>query len=185
VRLSLSPMQSLISKQCVAALVQAGFATAVLAQSPPSVPVPCSSPEYRQFDFWLGRWEVFGPQGRKAGDNVIETIERGCALIERWHGQGGYTGTSLNAWDASARVWRQHWVDSQGGVLRLSGRLELGRMVLTGSDPHPDRPAVQRLQRITWSPLEGGAVRQLWEQSDDAGATWAVVFDGRYVKPGP
>jgi hypothetical protein len=58
-------------------------------------------------------------------------------------------------------------------------------MVLTGSDPHPDRPAVQRLQRITWSPLEGGAVRQLWEQSDDAGATWAVVFDGRYVKPGP
>jgi len=25
-------------------------------------------------------------------------------------------------------------------------------------------------------------VRQLWELSNDAGATWTVLFDGRYVR---
>jgi len=149
------------------------------------MPPPCAASEYRQFDFWIGRWEVFGPQGRKAGENVIEAIDGGCALHERWRGQGGFTGTSLNAWDAQARVWRQHWVDNQGGVLRLAGRLEGDRMVLSGAGPHPEQPGVRRLQRITWSPLPGGAVRQLWEQSDDEGVNWSVAFDGRYVRAGP
>ena len=30
---------------------------------------PCSSPEYRQFDFWLGEWEAFSTNGQKAGDS--------------------------------------------------------------------------------------------------------------------
>lgn len=172
-------------RRCLGVLCQAGALAGAQAQTAPPQPKPCTAPEYRQFDFWIGRWEVFGPQGRKAGDNVIEPIDGGCALQERWRGQGGFTGTSLNAWDAQARVWRQHWVDNQGGVLRLAGRLEGGRMVLSGAEPHPDRPGAQRLQRITWTPLEGGAVRQLWEQSDDAGATWSVAFDGRYVRSAP
>ena len=41
------------------------------------------------------------------------------------------------------------------------------------------------LQRITWTPLEGGVVRQLWETSKDGGRTWAVVFDGRYAPKAP
>ena len=38
------------------------------------------------------------------------------------------------------------------------------------------------LERITWTPLSDGSVRQLWEQSADAGAKWTIVFDGRYTK---
>ena len=34
--------------------------------------------------------------------------------------------------------------------------------------------------RITWSRLEGGRVRQVWEQTAD-GKTWTVVFDGIYI----
>jgi hypothetical protein len=30
------------------------------AQSPPPA---CSAAEHRQFDFWIGRWEVFTPDG--------------------------------------------------------------------------------------------------------------------------
>ena len=30
---------------------------------------PCSQPEYRQFDFWLGEWEAFDTNGQKAGDS--------------------------------------------------------------------------------------------------------------------
>jgi hypothetical protein len=38
------------------------------------------------------------------------------------------------------------------------------------------------LQRITWSQLPGGKVRQLWEASKDGGKTWTVVFDGTYTR---
>jgi hypothetical protein len=151
--------------------------------SPPSPPPPrCQTPEHRQFDFWLGRWEVFAPGGQKAGDNHIEAIDGGCALIERWRGGGGFTGTSLNSWDAQARQWRQHWVDNQGGLLRLAGGREGERMVLAADGPHPRKPGVTLRQRIAWSPLPDGAVRQHWETSEDEGKTWVTAFDGRYVK---
>ena len=34
-------------------------------------PAPCSAPEHRQFDFWLGDWEVKGPAGKVAGRNMV------------------------------------------------------------------------------------------------------------------
>jgi hypothetical protein len=146
----------------------------LLVLSHMSSAIACTTAEHRQFDFWLGSWEVFTPDGKKAGDNRIEAIADGCALLERWRGRGGFAGTSLNSWDAASGLWRQHWVDNQGGLLRLTGRLDGARMVLQA----PEHPR----QRISWTPLPDGAVRQLWETSKDDGATWQVAFDGRYVR---
>lgn len=143
---------------------------------------PCQAPERRQFDFWIGHWDVFTPDGKKAGENRIEPIDSGCALLERWRGGGGFTGTSLNHWDAGARMWRQQWIDNQGGALRLAGGLDGARMVLASAEPDPNRPGTTLRQRITWTPLADGAVRQHWERSPDEGATWTTVFDGRYVR---
>jgi hypothetical protein len=86
--------------------------------------------------------------------------------------------------DSGAKLWRQHWVDNQGGLLRLAGRLESQRMVLSSSEPHPDKPGATQQQRIAWTPLPDGSVRQLWEASDD-GAAWRTLFDGRYVRKMP
>lgn len=162
-------------KPAAAALL--AWCCAGVAQSPPTPP-GCTTAEHRQFDFWIGRWQVFTPDGKKAGENSIEAIDGGCALIERWRGNGGFSGTSLNSWDARARQWRQHWVDNQGGLLRLAGQWDGRRMVLTGAEPGTDGKSV--LQRITWTPAADGSVRQLWEQSEDGGAHWRVAFDGTY-----
>ena len=151
-----------------------------LAQTPPA----CRTAEHRQFDFWIGRWQVFTPDGQKAGDNVIEADADGCVLVERWRGGGGFSGLSLNSWDSGAKLWRQHWVDNQGGLLRLAGRFESHRMLLSSSEPHPDKPGATQHQRIAWTPLPDGSVRQLWESSDD-GLAWRTVFDGRYVRQTP
>ena len=72
----------------------------------------CTAPEHRQFDFWIGEWEVFaGPQGdRPVGSNRIERSENGCWLVEHWRGASGNHGTSTNAWDAQYSVWRQFWI---------------------------------------------------------------------------
>ena len=165
----------------LAAASAALLACHAMAQTPPKPPA-CTAAEHRQFDFWIGRWDVFTPDGKKAGDNHIEAIDGGCALIERWRGNGGFTGTSLNSWDAQARRWRQHWIDNQGSLLQLAGALEGVSMVLASSGPDPDKPGATLRQRIRWTPLADGAVRQHWETSTDDGAAWATAFDGRYVK---
>lgn len=149
--------------------------------SPTPAPRPCSSREHRQFDFWLGDWDV-GAAGTAAGTNRISEILGGCALREEWKGAGGLTGTSLNMWDAAERKWRQTWVDSQGSVLLLSGGRRADSMVLEGESPGGKGGMVKN--RISWSPLPAGHVRQLWETSADGGKTWQAVFDGDYAPKG-
>ena len=146
------------------------------AQTPPAAPPPaCQSAEYRQFDFWVGTWDVFMPNGQKAGENRIEPISAGCALLENWSGRGGFTGKSLNIYDRDDKRWHQTWVDSSGGLLMIAGSLVDKRMVLSSE-------AGSTWQRITWTPNEDGSVRQFWESSVDAGKTWTVAFDGKYVR---
>ena len=142
-------------------------------------PKPCAAPEYRQFDFWLGEWDVT-EKGKAAGANRITRILDGCALREEWAGASGTHGTSLNVWDAAAKRWRQTWVDDKGNVLLLEGTFQGGRMVLQGDAPAENGGLARH--RITWSPLAGGRVRQLWESSTDSGKTWKAEFDGTYAR---
>jgi hypothetical protein len=140
----------------------------------------CTGPEHRQFDFWLGEWEVLGGPGgtHHLGDNRIERSDNGCWLVERWHGASGIHGTSTNAWDAQYRVWRQFWVGADGVVLRLEGGLQDGAMVMAGELPNPQGGT--QLQRISWTPQPDGSVVQQWDTSDDGGRTWNTSFRGHY-----
>ncbi|MEP7042910.1 MAG: hypothetical protein ABI843_07595 [Dokdonella sp.] len=157
-------------------LVAAGDAAAQQGASAPKPAAGCASPTARQFDFWIGVWNVTDPTGKVVGHNRVESILGGCALAEHWDGNGGVHGNSYNTYDASDRRWRQFWVDSQAGVLALEGGLVDGSMVLQSSRPGA------HIDRIRWTPNADGSVRQLWEVSEDAGKTWATSFDGRYLR---
>lgn len=150
----------------------------LVAQAPPG----CTAPEYRQFDFWVGDWNVTTPEGKLAGTNRIERALDGCVLQEHWVGSQGGSGTSLNMWNAADRHWHQVWVDTSGGILELKGALEGTHMVLSGEHPTAGGSGGLTIERITWTPQAGGSVRQLWESSKDAGATWTTQFDGMYVR---
>jgi hypothetical protein len=142
---------------------------------------PCDAPEYRQFDFWIGDWEVSAGE-QPAGTNSIHPVHGGCALQENWQGTGagGISGSSFNIYDRSTGQWHQSWVDASGTLLLLDGGLVDGNMVLSGS--RPAQAGGTALHRITWTPNEDGSVRQLWESSLDGGGSWSVLFDGLYVK---
>ncbi len=137
--------------------------------------------ERRQFDFWLGEWDVRTPDGALAGHNRIRRTVGGAGLREEWRGKGGLRGTSLNAWSAERGVWHQTWIDSSGTVLLLEGGLRDGVMVLEGSTADEDRPGETLRHRISWSVEDGdpGRVRQHWQTSAD-GKAWETAFDGRY-----
>ncbi len=146
---------------------------AVLLVADAGVP-SCSAAEHRQFDFWLGSWSVTTPDGKPAGENVITSELKGCVLHEHWVGRGNNKGESFNIFDASSKRWHQTWVDDQGSLLVLEGVFADGKMTLVGG--------TKPMNRIIWSALPNGRVRQLWETSSDSGKTWAVAFDGTYQK---
>jgi len=158
----------------------AAAAPTAAAPTPAAPPPACKTPEYRQFDFWVGEWDVFGPKGKQVGRSSIRLILGGCVVLENWKGSGGVEGTSLNIYDSADAHWHQAWVDGSGTRLDLAGGLRGGAMVLSGVSAAP--AGAKTTERITWTPLEGGKVRQLWEQSSDGGTTWTVAFDGTYVK---
>jgi hypothetical protein len=146
-------------------------------------PHPCAGPEHRQFDFWLGDWDVHHPDGRLAGRNRIVSLFDGCVVHESWEGTSGHRGTSLNIYDAARSVWHQTWVDSSGMLLLLEGGLQADAMVLEGMTASPTAPSETVRHRISWSVMDGDPdrVRQLWETSGD-GSTWGTAFDGRYAR---
>ena len=126
-----------------------------------------------------GRFAV--PPARSSARTVSPACTRAACSTRIWTGAGGFTGSSLNAYDAERRKWHQTWVDNSGGVLLLDGEFRDGRITLAGRSA-PDAQGIAALQRITWTPLADGRVRQLWESSKDAGATWTTAFDGYYTK---
>lgn len=149
------------------------------AQTPETPHPHCTAPEYRQFDFWIGEWEVRTPDGQFAGTNSIRRELGGCVLHERWTGTKGMTGESFNIWSPARGSWHQTWVDSRGNLLLLDGRLDGTRMVMSGEAPGANGATIRH--RITWEPGAGG-LRQLWETSGDGGRTWTTTFDGRYTR---
>lgn len=161
---------------CLTQAVSAQTQNNSASQSKPSK--PCSMPEHRQFDFWVGDWDVQAG-GQQAGTNTIQLILGDCVLMENWTGSKGGTGKSFNLYDSAKGKWQQTWVDNGGNVLELYGEFKDGVMRLTGENI---RNGKKTLQRISFFPLEKDRVRQLWEQSQDDGKTWTAAFDGLYIR---
>lgn len=157
-------------------LLTAGTTRAVAQNTP----APCTSAEYRQFDFWLGEWIVEAANGNRAGENKITRQENGCLIREEWTSAGGGTGQSMNYYDPAEGQWNQLWVSAAGSIGYFKGGLEGEVMVLKGRWVNPDGSGY--LLNGTWTPLEDGRVRQHFQQSTDNGETWTTWFDGYYRK---
>lgn len=144
----------------------------------------CCTAEHGAFDFWIGSWEVFKPDGSLAGTNEVVVLQDSCVLQENWVSSSkGYSGTSYNWYDRSSGLWHQTWIDNKGGSLRLSGGKRGKKMILSShSDSNGNRDTL--LSRITWTDIDARTVRQLWETSADGGRNWKVAFDGLYKRKG-
>lgn len=141
---------------------------------------PCrNNPLNRQFDFWLGEWDVLA-NGQKAGESKIEYSLDGCLLIENYTATSGYSGKSLNFYDAGDKKWHQIYTDNGGNVSRYSGELKDGKMYFWGENT--DTKGNKSLVRMEFTPNSDGSVRQLYEGSTDEGKTWSIYFDGHYIK---
>jgi hypothetical protein len=168
----------------VAAFAQTGQGSDGPAPDPAAGTFPCEQEEkFREFDFWVGEWEVHTADGRTAGKNVIESSQRGCVLIESWAGAGGSTGISMNYLDKTTDEWVQVWTDAGGSQIVMRGGLTDAGMLLEGQI-HYVSNGITAPFRGLWTPQPGGRVRQFFEQSDDGGKTWKPWFEGFYTRVG-
>lgn len=140
----------------------------------------CQKEEYRQFDFWIGEWDVYDAKDTLVGHNNIFPILNGCALSENWKSVKGNPGVSYNFYDAAEQKWHQTWVDQSGGTLYLDGGFKDNKMVLSGFRPNKEGGKV--LHKITWTPLKDGRVKQHWQASENKGQNWTDVFVGFYKR---
>jgi len=75
---------------------------------------PCTSdPVYRQFDFWIGDWEVYARNDKKAGDSKIELILDSCIILENWKSASSrnglyYSGKSFNTYNSITKQGSKH-----------------------------------------------------------------------------
>lgn len=161
--------------------------------TPPPKPFDCSGPEYRQFDFWIGEWDVVWnpenrrpgapPPGAKPARNVITKIQDGCVIAEHWDDQRGGTGQSVNIYDRVSQRWHQTWVSNSGGLNQYWGELKDGRMVYLGEIPLGPAMGFQgrRTIRLTLAPMGPDRVRQLSEALNSDG-TWSPNYDLIYTR---
>jgi hypothetical protein len=155
--------------------------TAWPAQAQPQPPFDCAASEqHRQFDFWVGTWSVADASGKDQGENEIRKVQNGCALEEQWVSVRGGTGQSLNYYHPGRAEWHQLWTDGGASIIDIRGGLREGSMVLVGTIYYLYQ-SVEREFRGTWTLLEDGRVRQLFEEQDDKGV-WKVWFEGFYTR---
>ena len=145
---------------------------------------PCrTSPEAKQFDFWIGKWDVTPWSGVAIGPpgfNDVHPILEHCIVFENWRAGNGGEGKSFNYYDTNLKKWRQIWMADSGGPLDYTGEFKDGAMRFTGWNL--DAKGNRLEQKLTFTPIDANTVRQTFEQSPDGGRTWTVTFDGKYVR---
>jgi len=151
-----------------------------------SVPTPapsaaCLGPQYRQFDFWLGEWDLVGVDGKKSAEDKVVSILGGCAIQENWTGVKSGQGLSLSAYDPATKHWHQTLMDDSGAVLKLEGEFADGKMILVGQRPSQKEKGVTITHRIAGNLMPDHRVHQFWEASTTGGRTWKPVFEGTYT----
>ena len=170
------PRESLIINLLLLVLIPVGISgqTKRAEHAGPPASADCISGEYRQFDFWLGDWDVF--EGSQLAARVkVTSILNGCALHEEYTGADGLYGESFSNFDRRTGKWHQTWVTDRGQYLVIDGGMESREMHLSTSNK-----TVGELVRGVWSPSANG-VREIAWKSKNGGKTWDPWFDLMFV----
>ncbi len=161
------------------------FTLHAAAQNQPQKP-PCSQPEVKQLDFWVGEWDLTWPaqQGQPAGKgtNVVTRELDGCVVEENFNGanSGGLIGRSVSVYNAHTGKWHQTWVDNQGSYIDLAGGWDGKQFHLEREFTNPKGQKI--LQRMIFKNITPNSFDWTWESSSDEGKTWQVQWPIHYER---
>lgn len=135
----------------------------------------CGQPEFRQLDFWVGewdvRWDASGEQAAGRGTNIVTRELDNCVIQERFTGDAstqGLVGHSVSTYHKAPKLWRQTWVDNQGGYFALTGGLVENKFILENTRLRDGAPYL----RMVFEDIKPDSLTWRWQRSRDAGKTW-------------
>jgi hypothetical protein len=144
----------------------------------------------RQFDFWLGEWDLTWPgeqSGLPAGQigrgtNAITAILDSCVIQENFVdlAPNSLRGMSFSVYNKRLGKWQQTWVDNQGGYLDFVGEFKDGKMIL--SRQATTKEGKEIIQRMVWHNIAKDQLDWNWEASEDGGKTWKVNWQIHYTR---
>ena len=143
---------------------------------------PCAAdPKQREFDFWIGEWDVFqNGTTQLVGHSIVQKISGECALLENWTASRGGNGKSINYVDGQTNTWEQDWIGSMGGPQRyLNGVYKDSAMRFTYESVSNGQQVTGNFIFFNMGPDK---VRQFQDASTDGGKTFTVSYDFIYIR---
>lgn len=155
----------------------------------------CSAPGYREFDFWIGKWDIRqrilqtdGTWKEFDATTHVEPVLGGCALFERWSGTvqffwEGMTGParlegmSFRSYDPEIGEWAIWWIDERNPTIGDPNRgvFEdgIGSFYRDGVTAQGDPMTA----RIRFFDIEDGFFRWDLAISTDGRSTWTTIWE--------
>jgi hypothetical protein len=143
-------------------------------------PQPCIQPEARQFDFWIGEWDLtWATDGR--GTNVVRSRFEGCVIEEQFDGSPSLDlkGMSLSSYNPLLNQWQQTWVDNYGNYFDLVGEFKDGVMTLVHDRATEEGPMKNRM---VFYNIADDSFDWNWELSKDGGKSWKLQWMIHYER---
>ncbi len=175
-----------------AVLIASVITVAAVSHNRDSKPEPFSSstPQARQFDFWLGEWDLTWPgeqSGLPAGQlgrgtNTITAILDSAVIQENFVdlASNSLRGMSVSVYNQRLGKWQQTWVDNQSSYLDFTGEFKDGKMILSRQAAAKDGRTI--IQRMLWHNIAKDQLDWNWEASEDGGKTWKVNWQIHYTR---
>jgi hypothetical protein len=129
------------------------------------------------FNFWIGEWDLSwedadGSIG--AGKNIIRRVLNDQVLEENFTaitGQfSGFLGKSWSVYDTRTGIWKQTWVDNNGGYLDFTGGVDGENRFFRREGVDPSGRRI--IQRMIFHEITNDSLIWDWEVSYDNGETW-------------
>lgn len=133
-----------------------------------------------QFDFWIGEWELSWNDTSR-GSNIVQKEMNDFVIQENFTDPAsGFSGKSWTVYDTASHLWRQTWVDNQGGYITLTGKYDAGTMILTTQPV--EKNGKQIISRMIFFNITAQSFDWSWEHSSDNGTKWKVAWKIHYKR---
>jgi len=153
------------------------------AEAKPATPEVCQEAEYRQMDFWVGDWALSWDNGdgtMGTGTNFISREGHGdCVITENFNGAPSMLlkGLSVSTYSKPHKVWRQTWVDNQGGYFALTGGpQDDGTFILEMERLNDKGP----FSRMVFEEIQADSLVWRWQgkklEADDWADQWVINY---------
>lgn len=167
-----------------------GMATsASLAQDQTQSAHPCSSPEFRQFDFWIGQWDITGRYRTSdstwseegAASNIVTVEYNSCVIIENFRSTDfELNGHSVSTYNKNRKIWQQTWVDNSGSYFDFTGGLDSAGQMALYTEREQGGKTIK--YRMVFQNIKKNSLFWVWERSGDGGQTWYRMFELNYKR---